>query len=72
MTPDQKLTASEQAEAAGHAAAQAGEPIGKNPHSQAQGSPTRLLAIAWRRGYRQGELDQGDADGDLFRGTASR
>jgi hypothetical protein len=34
------------------------------------GSPTRVLAIAYRRGYRHGELEQGDADGDLFRGQA--
>lgn len=53
------------AEQAGRTAALEGEPLGKNPHSMAQGSPTRVLAIAWRRGFRQGEIDQ--ADGEHFK-----
>lgn len=58
------------AEQLGRQAARNERPISANPFSQAQGSPTRVLALAFRRGYRQGELEQGDADGDLFRGTA--
>lgn len=49
------------AEAGGRRAARDDRPLGANPFSQAQGSPTRALAIAWRRGWRQ-ERDRLDVD----------
>lgn len=55
----------------GRTAASTAQPISSCPFSQAQGSRTRVLAIAWRRGFREGELDQADSDGDLSRGTAA-
>lgn len=50
-----------------------GGSLDENPHKMAQGSPTRVLAIAWRRGFQEGqkirEIAEAEADGDLFRGT---
>lgn len=32
-------------------------PLGKNPYNMAQGSPTRPLCIAWRRGHRAAQAE---------------
>lgn len=55
---------------AGRRAALAGQPLATCPWKTAQGSPDRPLAFAFRRGFAAGEVEQGDVDGDLFRGVA--
>lgn len=47
----------ELAEREGREAARNGEELVRNKYSMAQGSTTRLLAIAFRRGYRQEQSD---------------
>lgn len=51
----------------GRQAALDGLPLSSCPYRTAQGSPDRPAAFAWRKGYREGEIEQGEADGDLFR-----
>lgn len=46
--------------------------LGANPYSMAQGSPTRVAAIAWKRAYLRGRkeqeiLDQEVAEDIFFR-----
>lgn len=49
----------------GRQAALRGEPLSSCPYSTAQGSPTRVAAFAWKKGYSQGEIDE--ADGAHFK-----
>jgi ribosome modulation factor len=58
------MTAADRARDAGRRACLAGEPFSTCPHTAAE------LRQAWRQGYEQAEVEQSDADGDLFRGTA--
>jgi hypothetical protein len=52
-----------------------GGSLSENPHVITQGSPTRVLGIAWRKGFLEGqrlrEIAEAEAEGDLFRGTVS-
>lgn len=48
---DKAVAASEQA---GRDAKRRGEPITANPHTMTQGSPTRIMGIAWNKGWRRG------------------
>lgn len=51
-----------------------GGSLSENPYKITQGSPTRVLGIAWRAGFLEGqrirEIAEDDANGDLFRGKA--
>ena len=67
MTSEQDIA---RAEEQGRQAALLGVEFKANPYSVAQGSPTRVLASAWRRGFQWGEIELDDASGDLFRGVA--
>lgn len=53
-----------------------GGSLSENPHTITQGSPTRVLGLAWRKGFLEGqrirEITDAEADGDLFRGSASQ
>jgi hypothetical protein len=53
----------------GRLAALAGEPIGSNPYADQRTYPGPALALAWRLGYADGEVEAGELDGDLFRTT---
>lgn len=50
-----------------------GGALEENPHRITQGSPTRVLGMAWRKGFLEGqrirEIDDAQQAGDLFRGT---
>lgn len=50
-----------------------GGSMSENPHTITQGSPSRALGIAWRKGFLEGlkirEISEDEANGDLFRGT---
>lgn len=48
----------ETVEAIGESAGRQNLGLGANPYSQAQGSGTRVFAIAWRRGYLRGRKEQ--------------
>lgn len=54
----------------------AGGSLDENPHTITQGSPTRVLGLAWRRGFLEGqrlrEISDAEQSGDLFRGTVSQ
>jgi hypothetical protein len=47
----------------------------ENPHVITQGSPSRVLGLAWRKGFLEGqrirEIAEDDAAGDLFRGKVT-
>lgn len=49
-----------------------GGSLSENPHRITQGSPSRVLGLAWRKGFLEGqkirEIAEDDAAGDLFRG----
>lgn len=61
------------AQAQGKERGLSGGVLSENPHKITQGSPSRVLGIAWRRGFLEGqrlrEIAEDDAAGDLFRGT---
>lgn len=41
----------------------AGGELAENPHGTAQGSPSRVLGFAWRKGFREGRRIREIADG---------
>lgn len=49
----------------------AGGSPSENPHVITQGSPTRVLGMAWRKGFLEGqrlrEIAEDERNGDLFR-----
>lgn len=51
---DDLFTRKTRAQKEGRRAALDGEPITRNPYSTAQGSSTRVEAIAWRKGWHDG------------------
>lgn len=59
------------AEELGYQAGLYGKPSSDCPYVRTQGSPTRVQAIAWMKGYRRGqrerEIMEDEANGDLFR-----
>ena len=63
----------ETAKAHGRERGLSGGSLSENPHTITQGSPTRVLGLAWRKGFLEGqrirEIDE-EQQGPLFRGKA--